>query len=147
MHYVRFYVKDVASARTEAKVRATRAIFWTSVITGAIAFAGVAMALWNKPWIGLVTAGLAGASAAIAAWDHYLGHEPLWRQRSRLLTELQILQEEMEFRLGGREARNDIAASAHSRLAALLRQGFEDWDSMRQARPSSAIGRQSPPTV
>lgn len=138
--YVRAYIDDVASARTEAKVRATRAVFWTSFLTGAIALTGVLTALSNWRWMGIVTAVFAGISGTIAAWDHFLGHGHLWRQRSRLLTELQILQEKMQVRRAGVESPEAIAEDSMATLADLLRRGFDDWDSLRRTRPTNLPG-------
>jgi hypothetical protein len=63
LHYIRFRVSDVSRARKVAKKRAKFAVVSTSLLTGSIAVAGVATAVWHHLWIGLITAGLAGVNA------------------------------------------------------------------------------------
>lgn len=133
MFLVDFQISDFTRTRRIAKHRAARVVWITSLFSGFIAVAGVAVAIWHYPWIGFITTGLAGATGTLAAWDGLFRHRELWYQRSGALSQLEQLKRNMELDLRLKEKdRGTIAKEASETLDLVLAESFSAWAEMRR---------------
>ncbi len=146
-HYLDYYASDFSRARDVVKRRANWVVVLGATVTGTIALVGTVIALAKAPWLGLVSTGLAGLVGVLAAWDGLFRHRDLWVQRSWVVSQLQELQREIDFREALRDEPDIIGRDCMTQLNEILHNDMVTWSELRNVHRQGSLTEKTAPNV
>ncbi|MEW2571736.1 DUF4231 domain-containing protein [Streptomyces sp. NPDC047070] len=132
-HYIEFYEKEYVRIRNFSKMRVSGVITMVAALNAGIAVLGVASAAWKYPWFGLTSTALAGLVGILAARNNLFRDQELWQLRSVILSKLQQIKREVQYRIASGEDKDLIASEAMKNLSDLLDQDLVGWSSVNRS--------------
>ncbi|MFF2098105.1 hypothetical protein [Streptomyces sp. NPDC058202] len=148
-YYVNEYEKEFVRIRNVSKVSVSRKITLIATLNAGIAILGVASAAWKYPWFGLGSTLLAGIVGVLAARNNLFRDQELWQLRSEILSKIQQIKRDMQYRVASGEDGHTIAPDILRKLDDLLERDLAGWSGVANSSPGlleASASSQNPTT-